>query len=255
MEHRLPLWNSCEDILKLLKEGQSIQHHLSSPSRRHKRDFNLSLTFTQLLSKGKVRDAIRLFSPVNQKVVLDLSQIIPDGPNNGRTVLQLLKEKHPVNHSPHLDALMDEPPENYFPYSMFEALNEETIRFAALHTKGSAGPSCADALSWHHWCSCYGQKSIHLCRSITAFGRKICTNYVDPVGLSAFTGCHLIPLDKDSGVRPIGVVEVCRRIIGKAVMMIVKQDLQDAIDLHQFCTDFDSGCESAVHWMSRVFRH
>ena len=36
-------------------------------------------------------------------------------------------------------------------------------------------------------------------------------------------------------------------------MRIVKQDLQDAVGLHQFCTGFDSGCESAVHCMSRVF--
>ena len=108
-----------------------------------------------------MRDVIRLLSPVNQKDVLDPNKIIPDGPNNGRTVLQLLKEKHPESHSPHPDALMNEPLENYFPYLIFEALNEETIRFAALHTNSSAGPSGADALSWRHWCSCYGR-----CQSI-----------------------------------------------------------------------------------------
>ena len=36
-------------------------------------------------------------------------------------------------------------------------------------------------------------------------------------------------------------------------MRIVKQDLQDAVGLHQFCTGFDSDCESAVHCMSHVF--
>ena len=69
-------WNCCEGILKLLKEGQSIQHHLSSPSHRHKRDFNLACIFAQLLSKGKVRDAIHLLSFVNQKGVLDPSQLV-----------------------------------------------------------------------------------------------------------------------------------------------------------------------------------
>ena len=63
----------------------------------------------------------------------------------------------------------------------------------------------------------------------------------------------MIPLDKDPGVRPIGVVEVCRRIIGKAVMKIVKQDLQEAVGLHQFCVGYEAGCESAVHCMSTVF--
>ena len=36
------------------------------------------------------------------------------------------------------------------------------------------------------------------------------------------------------------------------IMRIIKQDLQDADGLHQFCTGFDSGCESAIHCMSRV---
>ena len=52
---------------------------------------------------------------------------------------------------------MNEPPENYFPYSIFEAPNEEKIRFAALHTNNSARLSGADALSWHYWCSYYGR--------------------------------------------------------------------------------------------------
>ena len=63
----------------------------------------------------------------------------------------------------------------------------------------------------------------------------------------------MIPLDKDLGLHPIGVVEVCRRIIGKAVMRNIKQDLQHAVGLHQFCTGFDSDYESSVHCMSSVF--
>ena len=43
--------------------------------------------------------------------------------------------------------------------------------------------------------------------------------YVDPAGLTAFTACRLIALDKCPGVRPIGVGEVVRRIVGKAVYM------------------------------------
>ena len=81
--------NSCEGILKLLKEGQSIQHHLSFPLV----DVNVTLILLVSLpshSKGKVRDVIRLLFPVNQKDILDPSQIIPDKPDNGRTVLQLL---------------------------------------------------------------------------------------------------------------------------------------------------------------------
>ena len=83
--------------------------------------------------------------------------------------------------------------------------------------------------------------------------RRICSNYVDPSCLTAFNACRLIPLDKLPGVRPIGVVKVCRRIIGKAVMKIVKLDVMESVAGRQFCAGLNGGCEAAVHCMSTVF--
>ena len=69
----------------------------------------------------------------------------------------------------------------------------------------------------------------------------------------AYTSCRLIPLDKSPGVRPIGIGEVMRRIIGKAVMRIGRHDLQDAVGTIQLCAGQDAGCEAAVHAMEQVF--
>ena len=44
-----------------------------------------------------------------------------------------------------------------------------------------------------------------------------------------------------------------RRIIGKAVMRIVKYDLQDSVGSIQLCAGQDAGCEAAVHAMEQVF--
>ena len=38
---------------------------------------------------------------------------------------------------------------------------------------------------------------------------KLCTVYVDPSALSAYVAGCLIAIDKNPGVRPIGVGEVC----------------------------------------------
>ena len=43
--------------------------------------------------------------------------------------------------------------------------------------------------------------------------------YIDPKSLSAYTACRLIPFNKNPGVRLIGIEEVVRRIIGKAVIV------------------------------------
>ena len=45
----------------------------------------------------------------------------------------------------------------------------------------------------------------------------------------AYTACRLVALDKCPGVRPVGVGEVVRRIIGKTIMKVVKHDLQNAV--------------------------
>ena len=39
------------------------------------------------------------------------------------------------------------------------------------------------------------------------------------------TACRLIPLAKNPGVRPIGVGEVLRRIVGKAIISVVKPEI------------------------------
>ena len=63
----------------------------------------------------------------------------------------------------------------------------------------------------------------------------------------------LIPLNKCPVVRPIDVGEVLRRIIGKAVMRIVKEDMLTAAGSMQVCAGLDGGCEAAVYAIRDIF--
>ena len=65
--------------------------------------------------------------------------------------------------------------------------------------------------------------------------------------------CRLIALNKCPGVHPIGVGEVVRRIIAKAVLSIVKLDVLDAAGSLQLCVGQDAGSEAAVHAMRAIF--
>ena len=59
--------------------------------------------------------------------------------------------------------------------------------------------------------------------------KTLCTTYIDPATIERLVASRLIPLDKDEGaVRPIGVGEVIRRIIGKCVMNVAKGDVVEA---------------------------
>ena len=171
-----------------------------------------------------------------------------------KTVKEVLNEKHPPALPPHPDALLSSTTEesNFHPV-MFDCITAEAIRRAALKTKGSAGPSGMDTLCWRRLCTAFGDKSNDLCTAIAAFARRICMTYVDPKCLTAYTSCRLIPLNKNPGVRPVGVGEVVHRIVRKAIMKVTKRDLQESIGSIQLCGGQDAGCEAAVHAMGHLF--
>ena len=136
---------------------------------------------------------------------------------------------------------------------IFEVLDGALIRNAALRTRGAAGPSGLDAFGWRRLCISFQRASDDLCCSLALVARKLCTSCVDPDGIIALVACRLIALNKCPGVRPIGVGEVVRRIIAKAILSIVKLDVLEAAGSLQLCAGQDAGNEAAVHAMRAIF--
>ena len=108
-------------------------------------------------------------------------------------------------------------------------------------------------MAWRRLCTAFGNSSNDLCQALANVAKRLCTSYINPKFIHAYTACRLIPLDKKPGVRPIGIGEVVRRIIGKTIMMIVKNDLQEAMGVSQLYAGFEAGCETAFHTMSHIF--
>ena len=136
---------------------------------------------------------------------------------------------------------------------VFDQLDAICIRRAVLKTSDAAGPSGLDAAAWRRICTSFQRASSDLCDVLSAVARKLCTTFVDPAGLSAFVSCHLIVLDKCPGMRPIGVVETVRRIIAKAILSVLKEDIQEAAGSSQLCAGQLSGCKAAVHSVQTLF--
>ena len=97
------------------------------------------------------------------------------------------------------------------------------VQKSAQNLNGSGGSTLIDSDAWKHiLCSkSYSRESQGLSESIANIAKRLCTEHIYPGCLKEFTACRLVPLDKghdsngDPGVRPIGIGEVLRRIIGK----------------------------------------
>ena len=69
----------------------------------------------------------------------------------------------------------------------------------------------------------FGKSSDDLCTSLAEMSKKLCNTKENSDSLEAFLACRLIPLDKNLELRPIGIGEVLRRLIGKTITALTKE--------------------------------
>jgi hypothetical protein len=192
--------------------------------------------------QGKVNAALRLISEKGKGGVLPLST----------EVQTMLREKHPHAEPPHSDMILTGCAPEFHPIR-FAGITASSIRQSGLHTCGAAGPSGADAEQWRRMCISFKAASINIC-ALTAIVPRLATEEVNPIGLDALMANRLIPLDKCPGLRPIGIGEVPRRIIGKTVIRYLQSDVQQASGPIQLCAGLEVGCEAAIHSLIQLFK-
>ena len=119
--------------------------------------------------------------------------------------------------------------------------------------RGSAGPSGLNALAWRRMCCVFKEQSDNLCHSLTLLARRMCTQFIHPSILAPFLACRLVALYKNPGIRPISICEVARRIISKAILFVIKGDIQEAAGSRQLYGSQIAGIEAAVHSVRCLF--
>ncbi len=83
--------------------------------------------------------------------------------------------------------------------------------------------------------------------------QKLATENLDPESIEPYTSCRLIPLNKNPGIRPIGVGEVLRRIVGKTIAWSLRDEVQEAVGPLQVSSGIKGGAEAAIHAMRSIF--
>jgi hypothetical protein len=238
LERRMQLWKD-KKVNELIHECVAIQTRLQKGESKVKENKEIARRFSRLMMQGKVNPAIRLLDQEISPGILSLTD----------ETLKCLHDKHP-NAEPKYNDMLLNGPLRIINTVIYDNINADLVRKCAIKTKGASGPSGLDADFWRRivGSNIYGNVTDDLCHAIALMARTLCgEDLTDPESISPLMACRLIPLDKSPGVRPIGIGEVLRRIIGKSVMSITKSDILEATGYNQLCAGQEAGCEVAVH--------
>ena len=104
---------------------------------------------------------------------------------------------------------------------IFGQIMASVIKSTALKPTGTVGPSNVDAGEWRRFSSSFHRSSFDLCDALARVARRLCSSFVEPLGVSALAACRLLALDKCPGVRPTGIGKVSRWIIVKSILSVI----------------------------------
>ena len=239
---RLEKW-AKGDIKGLMDESREIQLRLQTITS--KKSESLLIQFNRLMLLGQVGKAVKLIN--NNSDIKGVHNIT-------RKVKGILEDKHPSGKKAPSSLKLEITKPDPQPV-IFDCIDAEAVHKVAKIVHGSGGPTLIDAEGWKHiLCSrSYGKASVQLCGSIAELAKKLSTSPVDHRFLTEFVACRLVPLDKGEdktgkiGVRPVGVGEVLRRIVGKLIMNVIKDDIQNAAGPIQTCAGLKGGIEACIH--------
>ena len=127
------------------------------------------------------------------------------------------------------------------------------ILSVAHQLQGGAGPGGCDASHWRDVLLRYGSSSGRLRDSVAELCRHLCNSIVPWDDVRALMACRLIALNKCPGVRPIGIGETLRRVIGKAICSATRLDAALVCGSDQLCAGLQAGIEGAIHAMNDLF--
>ena len=257
IQQRMQLWGNGE-LNKLLEEVRAIQSHLPPINHDNNQSKNIARRFAELMAEGKIRAATRLLDnsgdgkagvPLVPNDVIETSE-------GSCTVRDALIKKHPPA-QPYDPSTLHQPTNETLPFHrmLFESINATAIHTAALKTNGSHGPSNLDAAAWRRMCCSFKGSSQELCEAVAKVARRLAGSPLDPHPIQALIASRLVALNKCPGIRPIGVGEVSRRIIGKAILSVISEDIEQVASTYQLCAGQKGGCEAAVHAMRNFLEH
>ena len=191
---------------------------------------------------GKLKQALRILSAEGCRGPLPIT---PE-------TRQVLIEKHPKAERASECTKLNGPICSIEP-SVFDKINGMLIWKKAVNKTGSAGPSGMKAKYLKTLLSkkLFGEAATDLQKAIASLARILATEKCS--GIDALLARCLTPLDKNPGVRPIGIGEVIMRVIGSCIMEVMRDEVKCAAGNLQVCVGHKAGGEAVIHAMREIY--
>ena len=246
VKRRLEAWRSG-NFIGLVDEAVRCARSLGSRSGAELTHEHVVKVFTRLMMKGELRAATRWITERSSGKVLSPGDVVDC---NGKTVFDVLQDKHP---SPNIMTSNDIVDDNDLPALMDVSVTSGHIERVARALHGGAGPSGTNSGHWRSFLLRFGTQSAKLRDAIAGLIGVMANGIIEWSLIKALMSCRLIALDKNPGVRPIGVGEVLRRLMGKVMVLCTGEDVQDECGADQLCSGLRGGIEGAVHAVREMF--
>jgi len=222
-----------------MKSFLTSRRSTTTPPQRRK-------IFNNLMLKGEVSKAVQHITTTEESALLN-----PSDDSDGYIVEHVLAAKHP---DPTPVARKDLPGYDELPPLVPITVTDDTVLAIARRLKGSCGLDGTHSHSLRSWLTQYHQASDHLRQSLASLTETMSNQLVPWPAIRALMSCRLIAIDKDPGVRPIGIGHIWRRAMAKCFLSITAPAATEACSIDQLCAGLQVGIEGAIHAANQFWK-
>ena len=245
LTQRMDLWEKGKFRALIDDTEAEVQGRTGSPLEPIDDDV-LARRFQAKVLSGRLRQAVRHATNRDGGRVLQ-----PDDActKTGRPVLEILKEKHPDMREPDLSNPNHHAFEHYDsqPEPIPLLVTAMDIEEVSRKISGGAGPSGVDYIDLRNWLLRFGAESEGLRVEMANWTNWLANSHPPWAAYRALMAARLVALDKEPGVRPVGIGEIYRRLMAKTTIKATGTKATVACGSSNLCAGLPAGIEGAVH--------
>jgi len=208
-------------------------------------------TFQHLMQKGELRKAVRFYSEREEAAGIHEPELIHEP--SGQSTMDILESKHP-RPTPDDISPSDLPDYPDLPACPELLVTPDIVATVAQQLKGAAGLGGTDGPTLKEWLLRHKTVSQNLRLAVARLTTWLSNDIRPWAAIRALMSNRLIALDKNPGVRPIGIGQIWRRLMAKTVVHMAGHVATMACGTDQLCSGLKSGIEGGIHAMTQVWK-